>query len=627
MHQAAEHAGFLPQILIFLAAAVVGVPLVRLGGLSAVLGYLAAGVAIGPSGFNLFSEPQTLTGIAELGIVMFLFVIGLELKVSRLMEMRRDILLLGTLQMLTSGVLIFAVVRLFSGLTALGIIAAVSLALSATAIALQMLQERGALQSPAGQRIFAILLFQDISVVPVLGILPLFAPGANHQATSSGQIAADVASGFAAIAVIILLGRYVLNMLFGLLARFEAREVMTAAALLVVLGSALLMSAVGMSMALGAFLAGLLLAESNFRHELEADIEPFRGLLLGLFFMAVGMGIDLHFVLANAGLIIGGAFGLILLKLTAISGLLRLFGLPPRDAIRFGSLLTPAGEFAFVLLPLASGVLLIGQEQAGLFTAIAALSMVLGPIAAKLIDVWLRRLESRDAGQTIEEDYSGAGGRVLLVGFGRFGQIVAQMLLSADVEATIIDVDVEQIRSAARFGYKVYYGDGSRLDVLRAARADSAGIICICINDRPASLAIVEMIQANFPQAKIYIRAFDRVHALDLMGQNVDHVTRETFHSALMFGSATLRALGFAAEDADSVMQDVKRRDNQRLEQQRGAGMFGGVDLIKGVKVQPEPLATPKRKTQALTPETETLITPAKGAPPTPGRQPEQADR
>jgi glutathione-regulated potassium-efflux system protein KefB len=607
MEHATQHGGFLAQILIFLAAAVIAVPLFRLAGLSAVLGYLAAGIAIGPSGFGLFKEPGTLTGIAELGVVMFLFIIGLELKLSKLMALRRDIIVLGIGQMVTTAAAILCILWLLGYTLSLALVCGVALALSATAIALQMLEEGGHLQSPGGQKAFAILLFQDISVVPVLALLPLTAPGGS-TATSMAAVAGQSANALLALVAIVLAGRYLLNPLFQLLGRFGAREVMTAAALLVVLGSAVLMNAVGMSMALGAFLAGLLLAESDFRHELEADIEPFRGLLLGLFFMAIGMSLDLQLVLANAALILGGALVLVLLKLVLAATVMALSGMARRDIVRSAPVLTPAGEFAFVLLPLAAQLGFITGPDASTFTALAALSMLLGPLVAKGIEFLVRRVEARRPAETMEEDYEGAGGRALVIGFGRFGQVVTQVLLAAEVNLTVIDNNVDSIKSAARFGFKVYFGDGTRLDVLRAAGAGQAKLICICIDNVAATLAIVEMVQANFPLAKLHVRAYDRISAIDLMGQNVDYVMRETLESALSFGGQSLTALGESPELALERVEDVRNRDRERLEAQRAAGLFGGVDLLRGTKVQPEPLAAPKRKPKALNAETEDLI-------------------
>jgi voltage-gated potassium channel Kch len=430
-------------------------------------------------------------------------------------------------------------------------------------------------------------------------------------------VLAGIGEAVGALVAIVLVGRYLLNILFGLLARFGAREVMTAAALLVVLGSALLMDAVGMSMALGAFIAGLLLAESNFRHELEADIEPFRGLLLGLFFMAIGMGLDLGLLHEHFLLVLGATLALLVLKLSVIGLLLRLSGLPAGQALRFASLMTAAGEFAFVLLPLAAALGLAGTADVTLFTGIAALSMVLAPLTARLLELAEGRWRAGHPEAEPDEDFDGAGGRVLVIGFGRFGQQVTQVLLAADTDLTVIDKDVEMIQSAGRFGFKVYYGDGARLDVLRAAGAADAGIICICIDDPKAALVIVEIIQAHFPLAKIHVRAFDRRHAIDLMGQNVDLVVRETFEAAMHFGRSTLQELGHQAENALAIVDDVRRRDIQRLERQKAAGMFGGVDLLTGVKVQPEPLAAPRRASRALSALTRRLLAPTRNAAPT----------
>jgi voltage-gated potassium channel Kch len=369
-----------------------------------------------------------------------------------------------------------------------------------------------------------------------------------------------------------------------------------------------------MSMALGAFIAGLLLAESNFRHELEADIEPSRGLLLGLFFMAIGMGLDLALLRDHLVLVLAATLGLIAVKLAVIGGLLRLSGLPVSQSLRFASLMTAAGEFAFVLLPLAAGLGLASQADATLYTGIAALSMVLAPLIAKLIEVAELRWRTSHPAVEPEEDFDGAGGRVLVVGFGRFGQQVTQVLLTADTDLTVIDKDVEMIQAAARFGFKVYYGDGSRLDVLRAAGAAEAGIICICIDDRQAALVIVEMIQTHFPLAKLHVRAYDRRHAIDLLGQNVDLVVRETFDAALNFGRSTLLELGLQPERAAAVVDDVRQRDEARLAEQKAAGMFGGVDLLTGAKVQPEPLAAPKRRSRGLSELTKSLIAPVRRA-------------
>lgn len=589
--------------LVLLGAAVVAVPAFRFVGLSAVIGYLVAGLVIGPSGIGLFSEPALLRSFAELGIVMFLFVIGLELKPSKLVSMKRDILGLGLLQMIISS-LALAVIFWLAGLAGWALaIAAFAFALSPTAIALQILEERGALASNYGQKSFAVLLFQDMAIVPVIALLPLLAiapPGGN-----GGFAAAlpQVGLAIGALVALVLAGRFLLNPLFRLLAKTDAREVMTAAALLVVLGAAELMHVAGLSAALGAFVAGLLLSESNFRHQLEADIEPFRGLLLGLFFISVGMSLEAKVILANLVPIVFGAVLLMALKAGIAYSLMRTAPIGSAASARAAVLLAPAGEFAFVILPLAATIGLISGETGSILAALAALTMFLGPLAAKALESLLdRRRAQRASGENVdfEEDYSEAGGEVLVIGFGRFGQVVNQIFLTANRNVTVIDRNIDQIKTAARFGFKVYYGDGRRLDVMRAAGAEKAVLIAICIDDREATLAIAEMAQRTFPQAKLFARAFDRIHALDLMERGVRFPFRETFDSALVFGQQALVSLGMAQEEADEIRQDVRRRDIARLLKQRDEGMFAGADLLAGSRITPEPLAAPRRMAENL---------------------------
>src|SRR5713101_7070166 len=427
MHAQPAEFGFLSLAVVLLATAVISVAIARRIRLSAIVAYLAAGVLIGPWGVGVFRAPDTIVAVAELGVVLLLFLIGLELDFSRLLAMRRDIFGLGAAQLTLTAAAI-AALALAAGLTWRGaIIAGISLALSATAIALRILEERGHLQQTYGQRAFAILLFQDMSVVPLLALLPLLAPGGDAR---GGDWVADLLSVgrvAAATAALVLAGRYLLNPAFRLLAETGAREVMTAAALLVVLGAALLMQAVGMSMALGAFLAGVLLAGSNYRHELAADIEPFRGLLLALFFMGIGMSIDLVIVRANLWLIVVAAIAITVLKAAIVWLLFRATCVHRGDALRAGSVLTGAGEFAFVLIPLGATLHVLDARQASILTAVAAVTMLLGPLVAALTDALLRRV-TRPVDRAVE-DFSDAHGSVLVIGFGRFGQIVSQCLL------------------------------------------------------------------------------------------------------------------------------------------------------------------------------------------------------
>ncbi|MFL5027891.1 MAG: monovalent cation:proton antiporter-2 (CPA2) family protein [Microvirga sp.] len=611
MASTASHVSFLPPILTFCAAAVVAVPVFRLIGLSAVLGYLAAGVAIGPSGLSLVEDPETIATVAELGVVLLLFIIGLELKLSHLWEMKRDIFGLGFAQLTVTALCLGAAAYAIGFSPKASFVTGVAVALSATAIALQMLGERNDLPTPYGQRSFAILLFQDLSVVPLLAILPLLASGAAADHGSLMDRLLAVGEALLGITAVVLIGRYGLNPFFRILARSGAREVMTASALLVVLGAALLMQEVGLSMAMGAFLAGLLLAESNFRHQLEADIEPFRGMLLGLFFMSVGMSIDLALVREQWVLLAIAAPAIIIGKSLLIAVLSKLFGASWRDGLRSGTLLCTAGEFAFVLLPVAMGLGVMSPAEAQPVTALAAITMLLGP----LLSTFVEKMVARSGESEEDPDLQGLPGqegelesRVLVIGFGRFGQIVNQVLLAQGIHATVIDKDVERIRDAGRFGLQVYYGDGTRLDVLRAAGAEKAEMICICIDDQEAMMKIIEIIHENFQNARSFVRAFDRIHAIELMNRDVDYQIREVFESAIVFGRAALEELGTEPDAAASAANDVRKRDIARLVLQKEVGTMGGAELVVGAKITPEPLTVPTSRARALSPETRDIL-------------------
>jgi Kef-type K+ transport system membrane component KefB/voltage-gated potassium channel Kch len=476
------------------------------------------------------------------------------------------------------------------------VVAGLALAMSATAIALQILNERGHLQQDYGQRAFAILLFQDMAVVPLLAALPLLARGEAADASLAGGLrAAAVIAG--AIVLIVLAGRYLLNPFFRLLARTGAREIMTAAALLVVLGTALMMQAAGMSMALGAFLAGVLLSGSSYRHELEADIEPFRGLLLALFFMGIGMSIDLAVVWASLALILSAAALITVLKAAIVWLVFQATCTRRGDSIRAGSLLTGAGEFAFVLIPLGASLLLLDQRQASILTAIAAITVLIGPLVATVTDAALERLLRPQ--ERAADDLSNAHGAVMLIGFGRFGQIVAQCLLAQGIDVTAIDKDPEMIQQAARFGFKVYYGDGARLDVLRAAAAPEVGLIAVCVDDREQASRIAELARRELPGTRIYVRSYDRRHSLQLIAEGVDFELRETLESALLFGRSALHGIGVDPMRAQAAAELVRRRDLDRLVLQQAQGIGAGLDLLRATMVQ-EPLATPSRRATPL---------------------------
>ncbi|MBK9083472.1 MAG: cation:proton antiporter [Rhizobiales bacterium] len=600
----------LAPALVFLGAAVVAAPLSRFAGLGAVVGYLAAGMAIGPSGFGLIRDASATLTFSELGVVLLLFLVGLELQPSRLLAMRRAIVGLGLGQMLAAAAAI-TLGMMWLGLAWAGaLLAGIALAFSATSIALQLMEERGALQSAWGQRAFAILLFQDISVVPALALAPLLAGHADSHVSWSERVASFALSA-GAIAALVLAGRYLLNPFFRVLAKARQREAMTAAALLVVLGAALLMQWAGMSMALGAFLAGLMLSESNFRHQLEAEIEPFRGLLMGLFFMSVGMSIDFALVASNAARLFGVALAVIAAKLSLTALLMRRTGSTWREALSAASVLTPAGEFAFVIFPLIGSLGLVEPRVANLLLAVAALTMLAGPLLALAVDRLTARVKADGEPEEAEDlgPQDAPRGAALVIGFGRFGQIANQVLLAAGADVTVIDTNVDRIRSAGQFGFKIYYGDGGRLDVLRAAGAEHARAIAICIDDRAAATRIVEIARANFPLAKIFARAYDRVHAIDLVNAGADWQVRETFDSALAFGGAIVAELDDDPNRASEIVDDVRRRDAARfIAQVREGALRAGGEYVYREPVRPEPLSPPQRRGKGLTPETEALV-------------------
>ena len=603
-----SHGGLLLLPLLLLGVAVVSVPLGRLMRLSPIVAYLAAGVVVGPFGLALVRERDTIVAVSELGVVLLLFLIGLELEFSRLLALRRAIFGLGAAQLAVTaavlGGLAFAL-----GLTGWrgAIVGGLALAMSTTAIALKILEDRGHLQQIYGQRAFAILLFQDMSVVPILALLPLMAPGADSQNLDFTTTGLAVARIVAAIVAVVVAGRFLLNPALALLARTGAREVMTAGALFVVLGAAVLMQSTGMSMALGAFLAGVMLAGSNYRHELEADIEPFRGLLLALFFMSVGMSIDMQVVVANLPLIVAAAVVITILKAGIVAVLFRSVCQTRSDSLRAGSVLTGAGEFAYVLIPFGVALGLMAPRGASLFSAIAAFTMLMGPPTAALTETLLARI----AGTRLPEpdDFEGVRGSALVIGFGRFGQIVAQCLLAEAVDVITIDNDPEMIENAGRFGFKVYYGDGARLDVLRAAIGTEVRLVAVCVDKRETTTRIAELMRAEYPGLKLYVRSFDRRHTLELLtNEAVDFEMRETFESAIAFGRAALEGLGLSRERAAEVADYVRQRDLDRLALQQAEGLAAGRDLVWRKRVRPEPLSEPLHRSEALNPEAGELM-------------------
>jgi len=593
------------SVVALLGAAVVAVPLFRKLKLGSVLGYLAAGLAIGPFGFGWFSDPQAILHVAELGVVMFLFVIGLEMRPSHLWSLRRQIFGLGALQICLAIAALTTVLFAFGFDWRIAFVGASGFVMTSTAVVMQLLSERGEIALPHGQKIVSVLLFEDLLIVPLLALIAFLAPTPEAAADAPSRWV-SMAIGIGSLAALIVAGIYLLNPMFRVLAAAKAREVMTAAALLVVLGAALLMQLGGLSMAMGAFLAGVLLSESSFRHQIEADIEPFRGILLGLFFLGVGMALDLAVVAANWPLIVGAVLALMATKALCIYIVARVTRSAHREALERAVLMAQGGEFAFVLFAAAAANGLIDAEVNANLTAVVVLSMALTPLVVLVTGPLTRRIEGPSLdGVDVVENQTGS---VLIIGFGRFGQVMSQSLLARDVDVTIIDTDIEMIQSAAEFGFKVYYGDGTRLDVLHASGAHSARAIAVCIDDREAADRIVELAQQHFGQARLLVRSFDREHSLRLVNAGVDFQIRETFESAVLFGAAVLRELDVPDEDADAIAAQVRRLDTERFELETASNdTRAGIPLIiKNTSMpgpKPTPLTRPRRASRSLNDE------------------------
>lgn len=572
-----SHGPDLGAIVILLGSAVLAVPVFKRIGFGSVLGYLAAGLVIGPFGFRVFTEPEAILHVAELGVVMFLFIIGLEMQPSRLWSMRKEIFGLGLVQVLVCILLLSWVGVALGYSPRVSLIAGTGFVLTSTAIVMQMLQERGDLAKENGQRIISILLLEDLAIVPLLALVAFLAPGGGE--VSMAERLRGVAVGLGAIAALVVAGRYLLNPIFRLLAAARAREVMTAAALLIVLGAAWGMQLGGLSTAMGAFLAGVLLSESSYRHELEADVEPFRGILLGLFFLAVGMSLDLNVVIQNWQLIAISVVAFTLLKAVGVYGVARLFKANHREAVERTVLMTQGGEFAFVLYAAALGVGLIDAEGSAMLSAIIIVSMVMTPLMVVIHDRLMPEVVVDDSGMETPKD---AVGTALLIGFGRFGQIVSQPLLARGYSVTTIDNDPEMIRVAASFGFKVYFGDGARLDILHAAGAGNASLILVCVDDRTAATRMVELVRHEFPNALLLARAYDREHGLELVKAGVDYPVRETFESAIKFARAALDRLGEPEDAIEDAIAELRRRDEERFALQLTGGMMAGRELMIG---------------------------------------------
>ena len=574
-----EHApSWLINSLIYLGAAVVAVPFSKALGLGSIIGYLAAGMAIGPWGLGLVTNVQDILHFAEFGVVLMLFLVGLELEPKRLWSMRRPIFGWGSAQVMGCAAILFMALWASSLFvpavsTALGgwktaLVAALGLALSSTAIALQVMGERNLLPTSSGQAGFSILLFQDVAAIPILALIPLLGVTQEVNEASSGvDIAYSAIKVIAIITGIVIGGRLLLRPIFRWIARSKTPEIFTAASLLLVVGIAALMLFVGLSMALGAFLAGVLLAESEYRRELETDIEPFKGLLLGLFFIAVGMSIDFSVIINSPWLIAGVLIAFIAIKFVVIYGITRLMDVPFQERPVLTLLLAQGGEFAFVVFQAAAGAKVFSSETASLLIGVVALSMLISPLILIAIDkLWLPRYANCGVEQPDEISEQQVA-PIIIAGFGRYGQIVARLLLAQDIPTTVLDHDAEMIDTARRFGYRVFYGDATRLDLLRTAGAATAKIFVIAVDDVEQSLAIVDLAKENFPQLQLVVRARDATHWNKLKDRDVSLIQRELFESSLQSATSVLELLGYPGVDASRLVQVFKAHNIALLEQ------------------------------------------------------------
>jgi monovalent cation:proton antiporter-2 (CPA2) family protein len=555
----------LAETAIFLAAAVLAVPLFRRFKLGAILGYLAAGVVIGPSVLRLVANVDSILHFAELGVVLLLFVIGLELQPSRLWVLRKSVFGLGGAQVLLTALVLGAIAFAFGASWQSATVIGFALAMSSTAFVLQILAERKQLTTRYGRSAFAILLFQDLAVIPLLALIPLLAGGAAMAHAVNPWFAGLKA--LAVIAAVVVGGRIVLKPVFDVVARADIQEIFTAAALLVVISVSLLVSAVGLSMSLGAFLAGVLLADSEYRHELEAAIEPFKGLLLGLFFISVGMSVDLGVIAREPLTIVAAVAGLMLMKAAIVFAIARVAGHTAESARSLAAALSQGGEFAFVLFSFAAGYRIMDAQLVDQLVVVVTLSMAATPFALAFNDALAHKLRKPKSEEPFDKIEAGES-QVIIAGFGRVGQIVGRILYVRKIPFTALDRNPEQVETVRRFGSKVYYGDASRLDLLRAARADRAKVFVLAIDDVEASILTAETVRRHFPQLKLYARARNRFHAYRLMDVGCELIERETFRSSLHLTGEVLTALGLSEWDAQLTVARFQAHDEQTLARQ-----------------------------------------------------------
>ena len=559
---------WLSNSFIYLSAAVLAVPLSKALGLGSIIGYLAAGMAIGPWGLRLVTNVEDILHFAEFGVVLMLFLVGLELEPKRLWALRRPIFGWGSAQVLGCAAALFGLACLAGVDWHVALVAALGLALSSTAIALQVMGERNLLPTSSGQAGFSMLLFQDVAAIPILALLPLLGgDAATAHAATAAERGLEALKIVGVIAGIIVGGRLLLRPVLRWIANSKTSEIFTAAALLLVIGIAGLMQLVGLSMALGAFLAGVLLAESEYRRELETDLEPFKGLLLGLFFIAVGMSIDFDVLLRSPGTMALILLGFLACKAVVIWGLATVMKLPLQERPVFTLLLAQGGEFAFVVFQAAAGAKVFSAETASLLIGAVALSMLLGPLLLVVLDRYVLPRFAQQRKHRLEELAEPQEAPVIICGFGRYGQIIGRMINLQGITATVLDHDADTIESVRAFGFRVHYGDATRLDLLRTAGAAHAKVIVVAVDDVEQSLKIVDLVQAHFPHLTIVARARNVNHLYQLRDRHVPHIERELFEASMRSARSILESLGWPAHEArHSAMRF--RQDNLDLMEQ-----------------------------------------------------------
>lgn len=608
------------KTVILFSSSLAIVPLFKKIGLGAVMGYLVAGFLIGPFGLGVFTEPTNIIHFAEMGVVMFLFIIGLEMQPHKLKGMKKDIITYGFMQVILAlGILTLGGIYIFQYEPKVAFIAGAGFVLSSTAIIMSTMTEKGISNTPKGQRIFATLLFEDLSIVPLLAIVSLLAPKLIATNASNESFINTSLIALGGVSLLVFSGKWLLDPLFKVISKAHVRELMTGGALFVVLSSALIMEMVGLSMAMGAFVAGIMLSESSFRHQIEADIEPFKGLLLGLFFMGVGMSLDLNIVSQHLMLLLGMVVTYIICKATGIYIVARILNKDKNEALFRMFTMAHGGEFAFVLFNTATTSNILNDETSSILTATVIISMVLNPILGIVYNKISSRNNKQLEAKNIEKqdkvniNQLDKKKNILIIGFSSFSQLVSQLLIAReDLNVTIIDKNINMIQAASKFGFKVFYGDATNPNSLHACGVENAHMVLVCTNDGNTNVNIVKYIKHKYPLIKVFAVAKDRFNALDLTNNHVDYFIKEAFESSLKFGEAVLKSLEIDDYQIQESIKLIREIDKERFSEELAGGEVSGElakkYMAKYKKSLPEPYIKPKTEAEALNNITKTIL-------------------